>query len=295
MSEQCILLGHPVEHSVSPAIHRAAYELLGLQATYRLCDAPSEMDVRHWVQRIRIGQVRGANVTVPWKQVALAEADRQDKSAAQVFAANVLALDDDGQVVAYNTDAWALADELRQKREDAGGLLENRAGALVVGSGGAAYAAVAACRAAGFAPVYVTARRFDPSEPETRWPGAQQFSALGGQLKSWPGFRESVIEELAPELGAIVQATSAGMKGTQGGEELVRTLRLDALHPSIAYDLVYNPSVTPFVARAWELGHSASSGLGMLVGQAAHAIEIWFGVRPPPAPLLEAAREALSL
>jgi shikimate dehydrogenase len=102
-------------------------------------------------------------------------------------------------------------------------------------------------------------------------------------------------DDLPTGLGVIVQATSAGMKGTSGGEELAARLPWARLSPLVAYDLVYNPPTTPFLRAAAEHGHWARGGLGMLVGQAARAIEIWWGVRPPSAPLERAARQALGL
>src|SRR6478752_4341613 len=114
MSERFVLIGHPVGHSLSPVIHGAAYAALGRSATYDLIDAPDDDAVRAVVEEVRAGRIRGANVTVPWKRVALASADRVDESARAVGAANVLARADDGAVVAYNTDALGLAEELVQ-------------------------------------------------------------------------------------------------------------------------------------------------------------------------------------
>ncbi len=284
MSDHFILIGHPVGHSVSPAIHGRAYELLGRSAVYTLEDAPNAEAVRALVERLRSGELRGANVTVPWKQLALELADEVDPSARAVGAANVLGLSPSGRLVAHNSDAWALGAELRATSPRPGA-------ALVLGSGGAALAAVVSCQLAGLDEVRVTARRFDPALPPEQWPLASQWQRLGAQMVAWPGLDADCWRGLS----AIVQATSAGMKGAPGGVELAAIVPWERLEPVVAYDLIYNPPRTPFLERAEATGHHAVGGLGMLVGQAARAIEIWWGTKPAEAPLLSAARAALGI
>ena len=290
MSDQFLLVGHPVSHSVSPQIHRAAYDSLGRSGRYDLFDAVDEAAVKSVVERIRRGELRGANVTVPWKRVALELADERAESAEAIGAANVLSLDDRGRVVASNTDAVALAAELR---EASSFLVGKRRTAVVLGIGGAALASVVSARDAGFSRVLVSGRRYVAGTPESDWPDAEDFRRLGAEPIAWPAAGEKFAVD--PEWGAVVQATSAGMKGKEGGEELAALVPWESLSPLLAYDLVYNPPVTPFSREAARAGHHARGGLGMLVGQAARAIEIWWGVLPPSAPLLDAARAALGL
>ena len=285
-----ILIGHPLGHSVSPAIHAAAYRCLGVLAEYSLRDSPTEADVLAEVARIRRGEIDGANVTVPWKQVALRAVDVLDESASAAHAANTLARNASGQVVAYNTDSWGLADELALARAELGPVPPDRDTALIIGNGGAALAAVRACGYAGIGRVIVAARKWELDTPRSAWPLCAEFESLGASCvplapASWHGDRSRIL--------AVIQATSAGMKGTSGGRALAEALDLEALPRSIAYDLVYNPKDTPFLQAARTYGHLAVGGLGMLIEQAARAIEIWFGARPPREPLLEAAQNAL--
>jgi shikimate dehydrogenase len=109
VSPRFVLLGHPVAHSLSPAIHGAAYAELGIDARYELVDASDEAAVGRAVDAVRSGEIAGANVTVPWKQVALRLADRADASASDVGAANVLVRGPSGEVVAHHTDVPALS------------------------------------------------------------------------------------------------------------------------------------------------------------------------------------------
>lgn len=278
------LIGHPVAHSLSPVIQRAAYRELGENHEYELLDAPTEADVARLVTELRRGALAGVNVTIPWKRQAFAAADRHAPLAAQLGVANVLARDGD-QIVGHNTDALALEAEFEQ--------LVTTSRAVVLGSGGATPAVVAAARAAGIAEVYVSARRFDPATPPSSWPGASEFLGLGAQLLAWPAQSAAAraeFEATCAGAGLVVQCTSAGMTGKDSGEPLAALVPWASLPgDALAYDLVYAPLETPFLRVAREAGRRTAHGLNMLVGQAALSVEIWLGRRPAQAPLLTAA------
>jgi shikimate dehydrogenase len=278
------LLGHPVGHSVSPAIHQAAYDAFQLPHVYSLCDCPTADDVEAQVGELRAGRWAGLNVTVPWKRVALRLADAVDHSAAETGAANVLVREPSGRIVAHNTDAPALGRLLA-----AGTVPAPVQTGLVLGNGGAALAAVVAAKRAGCDRVYVSARRW--LETMLPWDAASEFEKLGATPIAWG---QSVLGVVAPDVTLVVQATSAGMRGVGGGDELVAALPWDKFPKSVfAYDVVYNPEVTPFLVRASELELRCEGGLSMLVGQAAFAIELWLGVSAPHAQLMKRARAAI--
>ncbi len=282
------LIGHPVAHSLSPVIHQAAYRELGLSHDYELIDASSEADVDRAVEQVRSGQLAGINVTIPWKRRACAAADRRSALAERLGVANVLA-SEAGGITAHNTDALALEAEFKR--------LASTPSAILLGSGGAVPAVVAACQAAGIADVIVTARRYLPDVPQASWPGAAELSRLGARLLAWPAASAEAaraFEQLLPETGLLVQCTSAGMQGADSGEPLAALVPWQRLPPdALAYDLVYVPLETPFLRAARAAGRRAAHGLDMLVGQAVLAIEIWLGQRPPAEPLRRAALQAL--
>lgn len=289
-----VLIGHPVGHSLSPVIHAAAYEALGVPGNrYLAVDCPDAAAVERQVDALRRGEIAGANVTVPWKRLALELADEAHASARDVGAANVLSAVDSGpkrKIVAYNTDVGALADELVQCRPGA------RA-AVVIGNGGAALAAVAACRAAGVDRITVTARRFR-GERKPSWERADALEALGAVAVEWSSDSgaDSALRRALVSSDLVVQSTSDGMRGATDGAAVRDIVPWGALSPATcAYDLVYNPAVTPFIEAARGRGLRAESGLGMLVGQAARAIELWLGRRPAAEALRVAAEKALAL
>ena len=278
------LLGHPVSHSLSPVIHHEAYRQLGEQHSYGLIDAASEADVARVVSDVRSGELAGVNVTIPWKRQAFAAADRRSSLAERLGVANVLAREGQ-QIVAYNTDALALQDEFRR--------LACGSRALVLGSGGAVPAVVAACQAAGITDVRVTARRFLAETPQASWPGAAELERLGASPLLWPEVSAAAraeFEALSEGAGLVVQCTSAGMQGADSGEPIARLVPWSKLAgDALAYDLIYAPLETPFLRVAREAGRRTAHGLHMLVGQAQLAIEIWLGRRPAAEPLLAAA------
>jgi shikimate dehydrogenase len=294
LSKSFVLVGHPVGHSLSPAIHEAAYDALRRTGhRYAAVDCPDEASVRAVFDSLRRGDLAGANVTVPWKRLALELADEVDPSARETGAANVLRPVGEGvgrRLVAHNTDVPALAEELSRGAPGA-------RRATVIGSGGAALAAVVACRQMGATEITVVARKWRGARTEG-WLGAAALALRGATPVAWPSedqpsndFRRAVLES-----DVIVQSTSDGMHGATDGTR-VRDLVPWAEVPRtvFAYDVVYNPEVTPFVAAARAVGLRSESGLGMLVGQAVLALALWLGERPPSEPLRAAAERALAV
>lgn len=289
MSLRFSLFGHPVGHSLSPVIHHAAYRELGLSHRYELRDIPDLRALESAMSALRTGEIAGANVTVPWKREALALADHRAPSAERVGAANVLCPGPGGALSAHNTDVPALAEEVRSLR----GVPKT---ALVLGSGGAALAAVVAMQLLGASEVAVVARRFSKQTPASLWQSADEFRRLGAQTLAWPeppGETKELVD-FCERVEVIVQATSAGMRGGEPGEQVARAVPWRRVGgDALAYDLVYNPPETEFLTAARARGLARSHGLGMLVGQAALAIELWLGVRPPSGPLRAAAEAEL--
>src|SRR4030088_1605260 len=135
------LLGHPVEHSLSPAMHNAAFRALGLAHSYETLDVTAD-GLPAAVQRIRSGEVLGANVTVPHKEAVMTLVDTWDGPTAEIGAANTLSRTADGRVLASNTDAVGFEYATRTLALDG-------ARVLLLGAGGAARAALVVLLARG--------------------------------------------------------------------------------------------------------------------------------------------------
>ncbi|QBI21500.1 shikimate dehydrogenase [Egibacter rhizosphaerae] len=250
------LLGQPVGHSGSPAIHTAAFAAAGVDAAYLAFEvAPERLATA--VSGLRALGALGANVTVPHKTAALALADAATEEAQLVGAANTLfwRTGSTGEAVltADNTDAAGLERELR----DDLGLV---AGDTVVlfGSGGAARAAAVALGRVG-ARVEVSARRAE---------AAGEIAELAA--------RAGAVPDEVGEPRCVINATPLGL----AGESLpARFMTLG--DGQIALDLVYGVSETPFLRAGAAGGATVRDGTGMLIEQAALAFERWIGSAPP--------------
>lgn len=252
------LLGNPVSHSLSPAMHKAAYEALGLPHTYEAILTTDE-ELPKWIDDLRRGELGGLNVTLPHKRRALELADEIDEVAAQAGAANTLVLRR-GKVVAFDTDVTAIAERVAQFF---GAPPRDRA--LVLGAGGGARAAVAALIGLGIREVAVRARHFPDDFP--------------AQAKREP-FEPN--EALDKKTLVVVQATSAGMQGADPGDGVAAVVTWSVLpQNAVAIDMVYAPPETPFVLAARKHRLRCESGVEMLIAQGALALELWTGLVAP--------------
>lgn len=295
------LIGHPVRHSLSPAICGAAFSALELPHVYTAIDVPSEAGLARVLDDLRAGVLAGCNVTVPYKRAVFELADERAPSAEEVGAANVLVRSPEGRLTAHNTDADALAQDLTP-------LLEGRPRqrAAILGAGGAAFAALTACKKLGFALTCMTTRSWATSELVHEAESAARARAMGALTMPWPkpddvaptGKLSQAMRmqwsELAAGADCVIQATSAGMEGSDPGEDVSGVVPWARLGDhAVAYDVVYTPRETPFLRAAAERGIAASDGLGMLVRQAGLAITLWTGLSAPLDHMRQAAEARL--
>ncbi|MCA9591035.1 MAG: shikimate dehydrogenase [Myxococcales bacterium] len=282
------VIGSPIAHSRSPAMHLAAFAALGLPHGYEAIRvAPWELG--HRMDELRRGVFAGFNVTIPHKTAVLDHVDELHVSARGAGAANTIVRTPEGSLVAHNTDTPALAKELRVL---AGGRLPFGATGLVLGTGGAARAAVLALGGLGFRRVILRGRSL--SHERERAALAEDFAARLDAIESRATVACEPLEAPAAEdksLAAIVQATSAGMEGADPGEAVAGAVSWTTVPPSaVALDVVYAPTDTPFLRACAARGLRAEHGLGMLARQGALAFELWTGLEAPFERMLEAAR-----
>jgi shikimate dehydrogenase len=268
------LLGQPVAHSLSPALHNAAFAASGMDAQYEAWDV-SHDQLPATFERLRSADCLGANVTAPHKQAVIPLLDVVSATARALGAVNTI-VNDHGQLSGSNTDAAGLARWMRAAGISAGGER-----CLVLGAGGAARATVWALSELGASSILVLNRTLAHAEA--------LVTALSGDIGSYSGVElhaGGLSEAAGPSTApwrVIVNATSLGH---HGGAPLV--------HPScysrqtVAVELVYNPPETDFMVAARAAGARAENGLGMLVHQAALAFERWTG-QPAPLGAYEAA------
>jgi shikimate dehydrogenase len=253
------VIGHPISHSKSPAIHRAWIAALGMDASYDAYDVAPE-GLADFIARHRGGAgLRGVNVTIPHKEQSLALADAADAAAGHSGAANVLLFKEDGTIEARNTDGLGM---LAAFKVAAPAFDPRTARVLVLGAGGAARGAVAALVAAGAAEVTIANRTLSRAQDIA--------DAFSGAVKAVSGLA------ISSDADVVINATSLGLT-SQG----FRLAWPPARRGAMALDMVYGPSITDFLADAAAQGWATVEGIEMLIGQAAPSFEAFYGVAPP--------------
>jgi len=265
------VIGHPIAHSRSPALHGFWLRRYGVKGHYIPMDvAPADLEttLRHLP---KIGFV-GLNVTLPHKEAILKIADVISDRAALIGAANTLIFRKDGKIHADNTDGAGFVANLRQ---NAPHWVPAAGPAAVFGAGGAARAVVAALIEVGVQEIRI-ANRSRPRAEALR-------ADFGAKLVVYDWVQAANMLEGA---ATVINTTSLGMAGKPEFR-----VPLDAIEPgAVVNDLVYNPLKTTFLAEAEQRGATIVDGLGMLLHQAAYGFERWFG--PTPA-VDEATRQAV--
>jgi shikimate dehydrogenase len=265
------ILGDPVEHSRSPAMHNAAFATLGLDYVYvplRVAAA----DLARALGGVRALGLAGLNVTVPHKQRILPLLDRLSASAAAIGAVNTVVRDGD-DLVGHNTDADGFLRALAKL-----GFRPRGKAVVLLGAGGSA-------RAAAWALARSRVGRLTILNRNVARAGVLARKLSGAGRVEVGSLAAAEHAETIGEADLIVNCTTLGLDGVSAPAVAIRLTRESCLF----YDLVYGAHPTPFVRAARRQRRRASDGLGMLLEQAGLAFRLWTGRKPP----LEAMARAL--
>jgi shikimate dehydrogenase len=270
------IIGWPVTHSLSPAMHNAAFAALGLDMAYVPLPVVAD-DLEAAVRGLRSLGFRGANVTMPHKAAVVPYLDRVSDDARLIAAVNTIVVDD-GVLAGYNTDVGGFVAALR---EAVGEPLAG-ASALVLGAGGAARAAVLGLLRVGVSRCTVVNRTMSRAEELVRLlqpaDEAARFELVALDALTAAQVRGADI---------VVNATALGMADSlKVPSVLVDNIQRD----HIVYDVVYGRRPTMPLERARATGARAIDGLTMLVWQAALSFELWTGRAAPLEVMRSAAR-----
>lgn len=254
------ILGHPVAHSRSPRLHGIWLERHGVDGAYiPLPVAPADFAAA--VRALPALGFRGANVTIPHKEAALAACDLVEEEARRIGAVNTLVFHRDGRIEGWNTDGWGFLESLA---EQAPGFSVASGPAVVLGAGGGARAVAHALLSAGCPGLTLVNRSLARAEAL-----AAELSAHGARV---------AVASAPPLEGAalLVNTTSQGMRGQP---PLAIDLAPLPVHAVVA-DIVYVPLETPLLAAARARGLVGVDGLGMLLHQGRRGFQAWFGAMP---------------
>ena len=269
------VIGDPVAHSLSPAIHQPALDALGIRASYERWHTSSD-DLPARIASLRSPETLGASVTVPHKVAVMPLLDEIARSASDAGAVNTI-INREGRLVGENTDVYGFAASLAETWGN--GTFGTNA-ALVLGAGGAARAVVLGLHGLGVPDIPVVNR------------GQCRVRGLAADLRSVPlaiGDPEpDALAEALRRTSVLVNATSLGWK--QGETPLSLDLVGNLPTRAIVVDLTYRDTDLLVAARAD--GYRTLDGLAMLVHQGAKALEMWTGKTSPLAVMREAALRA---
>jgi len=271
----CAIIGDPVEHSLSPAMHNAAFQELGLNIVYVAFQVKKD-ELGAAVAGARSLGLRGLNVTMPHKNAVIEHLDDIDETAKTIGAVNTI-LNNRGRLIGYNTDGKGAMIALQEN-----GVSTEEKKMLLLGAGGAAKAIA-----------YQAAQEVDELVILNRTP--DKAIKLAEQLSSFGKVRvgKLVAEALAKELedtDILVNATSVGMNP----EIDCSPVPSELLHSRLCVmDIVYNPLETRLLRDSKAAGAKVVSGLEMLLYQGAVAFEIWTNCPAPVEIMKKAALEAL--
>ena len=270
--DQYVVIGNPVAHSKSPAIHAQFAAQTGESIAYERLAAPLD-DFAACVQHFMQSGGCGANVTVPFKLEAFALATQLTPRAQAAGAVNTLSFED-GRIVGDNTDGVGL---VRDIVHNAGVVLEGRR-ILLLGAGGAARGVVMPLLAGRPQQLVVANRTFARAQELV-----QSFPAAASVLKA------AAFDDLSGQFDVIINATSASLSAE------LPAVPATLFGPQVfVYDMMYAATPTVFMQWAAQHGARVRDGLGMLVEQAAESFFVWRGARPDTAPVYAALRAQLA-
>lgn len=271
------VLGDPVRHSLSPAMHNAALAALGLDWVYLALPTPAPR-LAAVVEALEAIGCRGLNVTIPHKQAVATLCRELSPLAERLGAVNTLVPHPQGGWFGTNTDVEGFAAPLRRDGADWRGRR-----AVVLGSGGSARAVVAALVELGFAEIQLAGRR-----PEVLEAFRQDCAAWAPQLRPFVWTTESPgLAGVLAGADLVVNTTPVGMASASDPAAALacplNEAELQALSPGCwVYDVIYTPRPSALLRRSAERGCPVLDGLEMLVQQGAAALRLWSGLAKVP-------------
>ena len=257
-------LGHPIAHSLSPAMLGSAFAEKGIEAQFEKFDIPPE-DLGEFIERVRAENIRGLSVTIPHKIEIMQFLDEIEDAAQKIGAVNTVfwcPSIDSGQakLCGTNTDWIGFLETLEEKIDAQG------KEAVVLGGGGGAHAIVHALLTRDCKITIITREAWEYEDLEKHFSGQDlQFDFIKN------------LKKYDPQI--LVNTTPLGMKGKFEGQSFVEPSWFEN-HKPLVFDIVYTPSETKLLTDAREAGCETVPGLGMLVRQGAKQFEIWLGEKP---------------
>ncbi|CAE6504427.1 MAG: shikimate dehydrogenase [Candidatus Nitrosotenuis sp.] len=269
MTKTYAVIGDPIDHSLSPSIHNAAFRALGMDCTYIAYRIPRG-ELREGIDSLRQIKIAGFNVTIPHKVEMIKYLEEASEECKVIGATNTVS-NEDGKLVGYNTDMDGFLEPIKKRSIPISG-----ASVLLLGAGGAARAIVAGFAKEGAGKIMIANRTQQRGQELARF-----ASGLGLDVEC------TTLEQAGKDAGKyrfIVNATAVGLRGEPS------PISTKTIGPEcIVYDIIYMPMNTDLIAQSKKNSATVIYGYEMLLGQAAIAFEIWHKTKAP----YDAMRKAL--
>jgi shikimate dehydrogenase len=261
MGKTFAVIGDPIDHSLSPNIHSAAFRELDLDCSYIGYRIPKG-ELEEGIQGLKKIKISGFNITIPHKIEMMKYIDKTDESCSLIGAVNTV-VNNDGVLKGYNTDMDGFLEPFKKKE-----LQINNSKVLLLGAGGAARAIVAGCAKEKAKSITIANRTIENANNLSEFAKKIGLNANAIQIND--------VNDSARNYDIIVNATSVGLKNESS------PISLEGINEkTIVYDIVYMPINTDFIKKAKENNAIVIYGYEMLLGQATRAFEIWHGMEAP--------------
>ncbi len=275
------ILGNPIAHSLSPAMHNAAFKHLKLPYTYSKIKIASAQ-LKAFFKKLKHSNFQGLNITVPHKEAILPFIDSLSPPAKLIGAVNTLLIQD-GQIQGYNTDGQGYVESLKKEKR----WNPRNKKIVILGAGGAARAILVALCLAGAKKISIANRN---ALKAARFAQEFQKKFKKTKINSLPLQKEN-LRKVFEETELLLNTTSGGMHGNKLPPLPLETLPKNCL----VSDIVYRPPLTPLLKKAKRLKLKTHAGLGMLLYQGALSFELWTGKKAPLKIMRRALKKALFL
>lgn len=261
MGKSFAVIGDPIDHSLSPNIHSAAFRELNLDCSYIAYRIPKG-ELEEGIEGLKKIKIDGFNITIPHKIEMMKYLDKIDESCSLIGAVNTVS-NKEGILKGYNTDMDGFLEPFKKRK-----LNITNTKVLLLGAGGAARAIVAGFAKEKSKSVMIANRTLE---------NANNLSEFAKKLGlSSNAIKIEDVNDSAKDYDIIVNATSIGLKNEPS------PISLEGINEkTIVYDIVYMPMNTDFIKKAKENGSIVIFGYEMLLGQAVRSFEIWHGMEAP--------------
>ncbi|MBM2852358.1 MAG: shikimate dehydrogenase [Candidatus Nitrosotenuis sp.] len=261
MAKTFAVIGDPIDHSLSPNIHNAAFNALGMDCTYIAYRIPRG-DLKEGVESLRQIKISGFNVTIPHKIEMMKYLDESSQECKIIGAVNTVT-NESGKLVGYNTDMDGFLEPIKKRN-----IMIKNEDVLLLGAGGAARAIVAGFAKENAHKITIANRTKEKGQELVKF-----AASLGVESD------QTSLDEAGPNAAKykfIVNATAVGLKNEPS------PISTNAINSqSIVYDIIYMPMNTDFIAQSKKNSATIIYGYEMLLGQACLAFEIWHKVKAP--------------